>query len=99
MRGFRFFVATSPDFFERKAVGIVAVLGLAIYASGVLSALPDPKQIIEDVAEALGAWTYVVVGVAAFLETGAFVGLVAPGETIVIAAGVIAGQGEIELFP
>jgi membrane protein DedA with SNARE-associated domain/membrane-associated phospholipid phosphatase len=85
--------------FERKALGIVAVLALAIYASGVLSALPDPKKIIEDVAQKLGPWTYAVVGVAAFLETGAFVGLVAPGETIVIAAGVIAGQGEISLIP
>ena len=35
----------------------------------------------------------------AFLETGAFVGLVAPGETVVIAGGVIAGQGEISLLP
>jgi membrane protein DedA with SNARE-associated domain/membrane-associated phospholipid phosphatase len=85
--------------FERKALGIVVVLGLAIYASGVLSALPDPKQIIEDVAKALGPWTYALVGVAAFLETGAFVGLVAPGETIVISGGVVAGQGEIELLP
>jgi hypothetical protein len=33
--------------FERKALAIVLLLGLAIYASGVLSALPDPKQIIE----------------------------------------------------
>src|SRR3954471_15905988 len=85
--------------FERKALGVVTVLALAVYASGVLSALPDPKKIIEDVAGTLGAWTYGVVGVAAFLETGAFVGLVAPGETIVIAAGVIAGQGEIDLLP
>src|SRR3954471_12992229 len=85
--------------FERRALGIVGVLALAIYASGVLSALPDPKKIIEDVAEKLGAWTYALVGVAAFLETGAFVGLVAPGETIVIAAGVIAGQGTISLIP
>ena len=85
--------------FERKALGIVGVLALAIYASGVLSSLPDPQQIIEDVASALGAWTYAVVGLAAFLETGAFVGLIAPGETIVIAGGVVAGQGEIELIP
>jgi membrane protein DedA with SNARE-associated domain/membrane-associated phospholipid phosphatase len=85
--------------FERKALGIVAVLALAVYASGVLATLPDPKQIIEDVAEKLGPWTYALVGVAAFLETGAFVGLVAPGETIVISGGVIAGQGEIELLP
>ena len=73
--------------FERKAIGILAVVALAVYASGVLSALPDPKQIIEDVATVLGPWTYALVGVAAFLETGAFVGLVAPGETIVISGG------------
>ena len=85
--------------FERKALWIVVAVALAVYASGVLSALPDPKQIIEDVAKALGPWTYAVVGLAAFLETGAFVGLVAPGETIVIAGGVVAGQGEIELLP
>jgi membrane protein DedA with SNARE-associated domain/membrane-associated phospholipid phosphatase len=85
--------------FERKALGIALVLGLAIYASGVLSALPNPKTIIEDVAKALGPWTYALVGVMAFLETGAFVGLIAPGETVVMAGGVIAGQGEIELLP
>ena len=38
-------------------------------------------------------------GALAFLETGAFVGLVAPGETTVIVGGVIAGQGEIDLLP
>ena len=48
--------------FERKALWIVVAVALAVYASGVLSALPDPKQIIEDVAKALGPWTYAVVG-------------------------------------
>ena len=84
---------------ERRALGVVVVLALGVYASGVLSTLPDPKTVIEDIAEALGAWTYAFVAVAAFLETGAFVGLVAPGETIVIAAGVVAGQGTISLLP
>ncbi len=84
---------------ERKALGVVIALALGVYASGVLSELPDPKKLIEDIAEALGPWTYALVAAAAFLETGAFVGLVAPGETIVIAAGVIAGQGEIQLLP
>jgi membrane protein DedA with SNARE-associated domain/membrane-associated phospholipid phosphatase len=84
---------------ERKLLAVAAVLALAVYASGVLSELPDPKKLIGDIAETLGAWTYALVGVMAFLETGAFVGLVAPGETVVIAAGVIAGQGEIELIP
>jgi len=84
---------------ERRLLAIAAVLVLAIYASNVLSELPDPKKVIVDIAEALGPWTYALVGVMAFLETGAFVGLIAPGETVVIAGGVIAGQGEIELIP
>jgi membrane protein DedA with SNARE-associated domain/membrane-associated phospholipid phosphatase len=84
---------------ERKGIGVLVALALAVYASGVLSELPDPKKVIEDVAVALGPWTYALVAVLAFLETGAFVGLVAPGETVVIAGGVVAGQGEIQLFP
>jgi membrane protein DedA with SNARE-associated domain len=85
--------------FERRAIGIALALALGVYASGVLSALPDPKVLIEDIAQALGPWTYALVAVMAFLETGAFVGLVAPGETVVMAGGVIAGQGEIQLLP
>ena len=76
---------------------LAAVLG--VYASGVLPKLPDAKTAIEDIAQALGPYTYVLVGALAFLETGAFVGLIAPGETVVIAGGVIAGQGEIKLLP
>jgi undecaprenyl-diphosphatase len=85
--------------FERRAIGVALVLALGIYASGVMSELPDPKVVIEDVAKALGPWTYALVAVSAFLETGAFVGLIAPGETIVMAGGVVAGQGEIQLLP
>ena len=63
-----------------------------------LDELPDAKTLIGDIAQGLGDWTYLLVGLLAFLETGAFVGLVAPGETVVIAGGVIAGQGEISLL-
>ena len=84
---------------ERKGIGVLIALALAVYSTGVLSELPDPKDVIEDIAEALGPWTYALVGVMAFLETGAFVGLVAPGETVVIAGGVIAGEGTISLLP
>jgi membrane protein DedA with SNARE-associated domain len=84
---------------ERKGIGVLVALALGVYASGLLSELPDPKKVIEDIAQALGAWTYALVGVLAYLETAAFVGLVAPGETVVIAGGVIAGQGEIQLIP
>ena len=36
-------------------------------------------------------------GLGAFLETGAFVGLVLPGETVVILGGAVAGQGETSI--
>jgi undecaprenyl-diphosphatase len=53
----------------------------------------DAQQVLNDVAASLGAWTYPIVALLAFLETGAFVGLVAPGETFVVLAGAVAGQG------
>ena len=84
--------------FERLiGLGLLA-LAAGVYASGLLADLPDPEKVIEDVAEALGQWTYLLVGALAFLETGAFVGLVAPGEFTVILGGVIAGQGEISIL-
>ena len=83
---------------ERTALGVAMALGLAVYATGLLADLPDPEKLIEDLAQALGRWTYALVSVLAFLETGAFVGLVAPGEFTVILGGVIAGQGEISVM-
>ncbi len=64
------------------------------------AALPDIElqELLKDVSMTLGGWTYVVVGVSAFLETGAFIGLVAPGETVVILAGAVAGQGAISIY-
>jgi undecaprenyl-diphosphatase len=53
----------------------------------------DLQQLLEDFSNTLGHWTYLVVGVLAFLETGAFVGLIAPGETFVMLAGAVAGVG------
>src|SRR4051794_15942787 len=84
---------------ERFLIPLVIAVGLGIYASGVLSDLPDAKKAIEDLANALGPGTYALVGVMAFLETGAFVGLIAPGEFTVIVGGVIAGQGTIDIIP
>jgi undecaprenyl-diphosphatase len=84
---------------ERLVISLAAAAALAIYASGLLSGLPDAKKLIEDLAKALGSGTYALVAVMAFLETGAFVGLIAPGEFTVIVGGVIAGQGTIEVIP
>jgi membrane protein DedA with SNARE-associated domain len=76
--------------------GAIFVVGLLVYGSG-LVALPNFKKIVEDAGSTLGKWTYLVVGVMAFFETGAFVGLIAPGETFLIFGGVVAGQGTISL--
>ena len=56
------------------------------------------QGLLEDISNALGAWTYLLVGVFAFAETGAFVGLVVPGETTMLLGGAVAGQGAINVF-
>jgi membrane protein DedA with SNARE-associated domain/membrane-associated phospholipid phosphatase len=55
------------------------------------------EKLIENLSQGLGAWTYLLVGGLAFLETGAFVGLVAPGEFTVILGGAVASQGDVSL--
>jgi membrane protein DedA with SNARE-associated domain/membrane-associated phospholipid phosphatase len=81
---------------ERFVIVLVVAAGLAIYGSGVLSGVNVQKG-IEDLAKALGKWTYLLVGVMAFAETGAFIGLVAPGETAMLLGGLVAGQGQINV--
>ena len=76
---------------------IVTVAAAVLVGIGVID-LPNIEKLIEDAGTALGKWTYLLVGVLAFLETGAFVGLVAPGETAVLVGGLVAGQGQISLF-
>ena len=84
---------------EKAGLLLLVAAALIVWASGLLHLLPNPEKLIEDIAQALGPWTYALVGVMAFLETGAFVGLVAPGEFTVIVGGVVAGQGEIDIVP
>ena len=78
------------------AVGGLAAVALVLLATGTVQ-MPDVEGALEDLSETLGAWTYALVGGLAFLETGAFVGLVAPGETAIVLGGVVAAQGEISL--
>jgi len=84
---------------ELKVGAVVAVVVLAVIASGVLPSLPSLETVIKDLADALGKGTYALVGAMAFLETGAFVGFIAPGEFTVILGGVIAGEGTISIIP
>ena len=85
---------------NRERVRLVAIV--ALFLGGFLAFqhfVPnlDIEGFLEDLARELGDWTYALVGLLAFLETGAFVGLVFPGETAVILGGAIAGQGETSI--
>jgi len=84
---------------RRVRLALFAALAIAAYLV-IRRLLPDIdlEQLLQDVSDALGEWTYLLVGVFAFLETGAFVGLVAPGETIVLLAGAVAGQGATDVY-
>lgn len=87
-----------PETDRGRRVAIAAVV-LAVIAFWVLvTRVLDLEQILEDVSVTLGKWTYLLVGAFAFLETGAFVGLVVPGETVMLLGGAVAGQGEVDLY-
>jgi membrane protein DedA with SNARE-associated domain/membrane-associated phospholipid phosphatase len=77
--------------------GALAVAGMAAYGFGAFE-LPNLDEPLQDVGSTLGAWTYLLVGVLCFLESGAFVGLLIPGETAIVVGGFVAGQGEIDVI-
>jgi undecaprenyl-diphosphatase len=84
---------------KRIALAIVAVAVAVGYffLSRKLGSL-DLQSLLHDISHTLGAWTYLLVGLFAFAETGAFVGLVVPGETVMLLGGAVAGQGAIDIY-
>jgi membrane-associated protein len=76
--------------------GLLAAAALAAFAAGIVRP-PDLEGVLTDLSDSLGAWTYALVAALAFLETGAFVGLVAPGETAIVLGGVVAAEGDVNL--
>jgi membrane-associated protein len=87
----------------RRPAALVAVAAAAagLFALVALGVVPTPDLdgALTDLSDTLGSWTYALVGGLAFLETGAFVGLVAPGETAVVLGGVVAARGGVDLAP
>ncbi len=90
-----------PETTKGRAIAVLAVAVLA----GVIYFLYrkffpelDLQTLLDDFANFLGAWTYLVIAVLSFLETGAFVGLLVPGETALLVAGAVAGQGVINVY-
>jgi membrane protein DedA with SNARE-associated domain/membrane-associated phospholipid phosphatase len=83
---------------KRGRIVLIAVLVIAVvFAFQRFAPDINVERILEDLSAKLGDWTYALVGALAFLETGAFVGLVFPGETAVILGGAVAGQGETSI--
>jgi len=77
---------------------VVAAVAVGYYLISRQLGHLDLQSLLEDVSNTLGAWTYLLVGVFAFAETGAFVGLVVPGETVMLLGGAVAGQGAIDIY-
>src|ERR687895_221615 len=80
------------------ATGVLAAAAALLVAVGVVP-LPNLDGPLEDASRTLGAWAYPAVAGFAFLETGAFVGLLVPGETAVVVGGVVAERGGVDLVP
>lgn len=77
--------------------GALAAVAAAVYGLGLVH-LPNLDKLLTDVGSTLGGWTYLLVGVLCFLESGAFVGLLVPGETAIVVGGFVAGQGQIDVI-
>jgi undecaprenyl-diphosphatase len=80
-----------------RLVLIAALVVAGVVAFQAFAPDIDVEELLNDLSRKLGDWTYLLVGALAFLETGAFVGLVFPGETAVILGGAVAGQGETSI--
>ncbi|HEU5254335.1 MAG TPA: VTT domain-containing protein [Solirubrobacterales bacterium] len=84
---------------KRLLIAAAAVaIGLVYYFISRQLGHLDLQNLLEDISETLGAWTYLLVGVFAFAETGAGIGLVVPGETTMLLGGAVAGQGAIDVY-
>ena len=85
----------------RSIIKRTALIALSVgLIAGLATGALDPTALaraLADVVRDPGDWAYVAVGGMAFLETGAFIGLVVPGETVVVVGGVAASHGAVSL--
>ena len=59
--------------------------------------MPDIAAFLTGSGQSLGGWAYLLVGVLAYLETAALVGLLVPGELAVVVGGGLAATGAIDV--
>ena len=79
------------------AGGALVAVAALVYGLGLVH-LPNLEHLLIDIGTRLGKWTYLLVGALAFFETGAFIGLIAPGETALLLGGLVAGQGQVDVL-
>ncbi len=77
---------------------IAVVIATGYYAFTRVLGHQNLDKLLQDISNTLGAWTYLLVGVFAFAEVGAFVGLLVPGETVMLLGGAVAGQGAVDVY-
>jgi membrane protein DedA with SNARE-associated domain len=56
------------------------------------------ENLVESIGNAVGAWLYVIAGALCFAEAAILVGMVLPGETALLVAGVFAERGVLNLW-
>ncbi len=55
------------------------------------------ENLVESIGNAVGAWLYLIAGGLCFAEAAILVGMVLPGETALLVAGVFAAHGKLNL--
>jgi membrane-associated protein len=79
------------------AIALSATAALAVaLATGAIE-VPDAAGAMSHASRSIGALAYLAVPLLALLETGAFIGLLIPGETAVLLGGVVAARGDLAL--
>jgi membrane protein DedA with SNARE-associated domain len=56
------------------------------------------EHLVEQIGDAVGAWLYVIAGALCFGEAAILIGMVLPGETALLVAGVFAQHGTLNLW-
>jgi membrane-associated protein len=97
--------ARGADAAQRPGIGVTLAVAAAVAATAAVVfalstgaiALPDAGAALADASRSIGPLAYVLVPALALLETGAFIGLLVPGETAVVLGGVVAARGDLAL--
>jgi hypothetical protein len=65
---------------------------------GSLGYLLDPAGLLTDLLGHMGAWVYAIIFLIIFAETGLVIAPFLPGDSLLFAAGALAGTGRLELW-